>query len=317
MNSTTARAWQRLLVASAFVALSACGGGSSEEQPTPPAAPTGLTATAAGHSRIDLAWTDQSSDETAFKIERSSTSASVGFVALHTTASNAELWGDTSVSPATHYWYRVRATTPAGDSAWSNVAEATTDPAPTSAPTDVAATATSPTTVDVSWTAPADGSPNYYDVQYRLVGGITWSSGCSVAAISCTVSFLEQSRSYQFRVIAQFTLGPGAPSTTVTATTPSGLPGAPTDVAAFPTSATTVDVSWTAPALGSPTYYDVQYRLVGGIAWSTGCTVAAVSCTVSFLEQSRAYEFRVVAYNNFGAGPPSGIATATTPSAPP
>ena len=37
----------------------------------PPTAPSALTATAASASQINLAWTDNSSDETGFKIERS------------------------------------------------------------------------------------------------------------------------------------------------------------------------------------------------------------------------------------------------------
>ena len=38
---------------------------------TPPVDPSGLSATAASHERIDLAWFDNSGDETAFHIERS------------------------------------------------------------------------------------------------------------------------------------------------------------------------------------------------------------------------------------------------------
>ena len=36
----------------------------------PPAAPSGLSATAVSSSQINLSWTDNSSDETGFKLER-------------------------------------------------------------------------------------------------------------------------------------------------------------------------------------------------------------------------------------------------------
>ena len=41
--------------------------------PTPPIAPTGLQATAAGATQIDLTWVDNASNEVGYEIERSST----------------------------------------------------------------------------------------------------------------------------------------------------------------------------------------------------------------------------------------------------
>jgi len=44
----------------------------------PPNAPSGLTATAVSQHQINLAWADNSSDESGFKIERSPFSPAVG-----------------------------------------------------------------------------------------------------------------------------------------------------------------------------------------------------------------------------------------------
>ncbi|MEM1042188.1 MAG: T9SS type A sorting domain-containing protein [Bacteroidota bacterium] len=92
---------------------------------TPPVAPTGLGATAVSPTAIDLAWTDNASDESAYEVERG---ASVGgpFLLLSTEAADATTYGDTGLSPETESCYRVRATNPAGASAYSNVACATT-----------------------------------------------------------------------------------------------------------------------------------------------------------------------------------------------
>jgi hypothetical protein len=95
------------------------------EPPTPPAAPTGLTATAVSSSQINLAWTDNSSGNAGFKIERS-TSASSGFTLIHTVAAGVTTYQNTGLSRNTWYYYRVCATEDGVDSAYSNTASART-----------------------------------------------------------------------------------------------------------------------------------------------------------------------------------------------
>jgi hypothetical protein len=91
--------------------------------PTAPAAPSNLVGTAAGTSRIDLSWNDNSTDETSFKIERKASKrgswvqvATIGGVSGTGTAS----YSDTGLSGNTSYSYRVRASNSAGDSGYSN-----------------------------------------------------------------------------------------------------------------------------------------------------------------------------------------------------
>jgi regulation of enolase protein 1 (concanavalin A-like superfamily) len=97
-----------------------------------PAAPTGLGATSLYPTRVSLTWTDNSSNETGFKVERASDSGfTTGLTLLTTTAANATTYDDNTVSGSTTYYYRVRATNASGDSANSNSATLTT-PAPQS-----------------------------------------------------------------------------------------------------------------------------------------------------------------------------------------
>jgi len=94
--------------------------------PTPPAAPTGLVATAASDTEINLTWTDNANNESGFEIERSPDGSTW---ALHATVgANTTSHSDTGLTPNTTYYYRVRATNASGDSAYSNVASATTLP---------------------------------------------------------------------------------------------------------------------------------------------------------------------------------------------
>lgn len=94
--------------------------------PTAPTAPSNLTATAGGTDEIDLTWTDNSSDETGFELERS-LDGSTGWTQIATPAANAVSATDTGLSPGTEYFYRIRAVNGAGNSAYSNTDSATTD----------------------------------------------------------------------------------------------------------------------------------------------------------------------------------------------
>jgi hypothetical protein len=96
--------------------------------PTPtPAAPSNLIATAVSSSEIDLSWTDNSDNETEFKIERS-TDAGITFTEIATVGANVTTYPDTGLAPLTTYAYRVRASNSTGDSDYSNMAIAITGP---------------------------------------------------------------------------------------------------------------------------------------------------------------------------------------------
>jgi hypothetical protein len=89
---------------------------------TPPAAPTGLTATGLDGSAIDLAWTDNSTVEDGYELRRSTDGVTFGAVA--SVPSNSTTYRDGSVSENTTYWYIVRAKKDGGFSYPSYVASA-------------------------------------------------------------------------------------------------------------------------------------------------------------------------------------------------
>jgi fibronectin type III domain protein len=96
---------------------------------TLPSAPSNLAATAVSFDQIDLSWSDNSTGETGFKIERSS-DAGATFTEIGTVGANATTHSDTGLTPLTPYSYRLRASSVAGDSAYSNTSSATTLPIP-------------------------------------------------------------------------------------------------------------------------------------------------------------------------------------------
>jgi hypothetical protein len=89
-----------------------------------PFAPTAFTATGQSETQIHLAWTDNSSIETGYEIQRSTDNAN--FAALTTTDSNATSYNDANLPHAKRYYYRVRAVSAGGNSAWSSSVSAYT-----------------------------------------------------------------------------------------------------------------------------------------------------------------------------------------------
>lgn len=90
----------------------------------PPAAPSGLSATAVSSSAINLAWTDNANNETTFNIERSLDGAN--FSPLTSVGANVVIYSDNGLNPNTTYWYRINTQNASGTSAWSSTASATT-----------------------------------------------------------------------------------------------------------------------------------------------------------------------------------------------
>jgi parallel beta-helix repeat protein len=90
-----------------------------------PVAASGLNATTASTTQINVTWNDNSDNETGFRLERRIGAGSWSTVT--TTAANATSYSNTGLTPATTYEYRVYALNAAGDSTASNTDSATTD----------------------------------------------------------------------------------------------------------------------------------------------------------------------------------------------
>jgi hypothetical protein len=100
--------------------LGGCGG------PAGPTTPSGLTATAKSASEIDLQWTDNSTDETGFSIERCTGVSCSNFAPIVTVPANTTAYASVGLTASTAYRYRVQAVNGALASAYSNEASATT-----------------------------------------------------------------------------------------------------------------------------------------------------------------------------------------------
>jgi titin len=89
-----------------------------------PNAPSNLSAAAEGSTKINLSWTDNSTDETKFEIERSTDN--VSFTKIAEVGADVTTYQNTKLTGKTTYYYRVRACNANGCSAYSNTASAKT-----------------------------------------------------------------------------------------------------------------------------------------------------------------------------------------------
>ena len=147
-----------------------CGGAT----PTAPEAPSNLQATAASASQINLTWTDNSSNEDAFKVERCTGAGCTNFAALTTLGPNVTSFANTALSSNTAYRYRVYASNAVGSSGFSNEAGATTLAQPPAASLHVE---------DLTGSSQKVGGPNW---QATVTVFVTSNTGAPVSGAAVT-----------------------------------------------------------------------------------------------------------------------------------
>ncbi len=167
---------------------------------TPPTAPSGVTATAAGTSQITLGWTAATDNigVTGYAVERCQGTTCTTFVQIATPTGTT--YSDTGLLPASTYRYQVRATDAAGNfSGYSNIASATTaatgrvaayafDAGTGTTTADASGNGLTGTLAGATWTPAGkygnalafDGMTSYVDlgnpIPLQLTGSMTWSA---------------------------------------------------------------------------------------------------------------------------------------------
>lgn len=97
----------------------------SSSSNAPPSDPTNLAATPKSYTEVQLTWTDNSINETGFKIERSTDGFS--FTMIKVVGASITTYSDTGLVPNTSYYYRVKGYSNLfGDSGYTSVVSAST-----------------------------------------------------------------------------------------------------------------------------------------------------------------------------------------------
>ena len=257
------------------------GSSNSASVTTPPSAdtqaptiPTGLTATAASATVVNLSWTASSDNVgvTGYKIYRNGSSTPLG-------TSTTATYSDTTTTASTTYTYQVSAYDAAGNnSAESTPPVSVTTPAvadtqaPT-IPTGLTATAASATVVNLSWTASSDnvgvtGYKIYRNGSSTPLGTSATTSYSDTTAVSNTT--------YTYQVSAYDAAGNNSAESTppVSVTTPhsSGTASVPTGVTALGASQSSIVVGWSAGTGGTTAASYNVYRDGANIKNTTSLT---------------------------------------------
>ncbi len=180
----------------------------------PDAAPSGVTATAAGSTAVRVTWSDNSSNETSFEVQFRGPAASWqagATLSADTTAANL-----TGLLPSTTYDFRVVVRNAQGRRA-SKEATLTMPPA---AASSLVAAATSSSSVGLTWKDNSSDETGFA-VEYRESGLSGWTSSAAAGAEaeSASVGGLASSTAYEFRVFATNANGASSPSNVAAATT--------------------------------------------------------------------------------------------------
>ncbi len=197
--------------------------------PTPPpsgvpAAPSNAASASPSSTQITISWTDNSSNETGFKVERAMASGGP-WTYIGSTALTG--YGDNGRAAGTTYFYRVQAYNASGNSAYSNTTSATTQggtgvPA---APGSASATTVSSSQINVGW-ADTSGNETGFKIE-RSTAAAPWAQVATVGAnvTSYSSTGLAASTTYSFRVRAYNASGDSGYSNTASAATSAGGTG--------------------------------------------------------------------------------------------
>ena len=280
--------------------------------------------TAAGPATLDVNWTAPTDAETPitgydvqyfWRYEHDLWISSWQMWAHSGTATSTTITG---LRANRTYEVQVRAKGSEGAGPWSPSGTGSPQAEVPEAPSKPAVQAGSATSLVVSWTAPADNGAALtdYNVQYQRSGTSSWEAWAhSGPHRRTTITGLQESWTYEVQVRARNSAGSGPWSPSGTGSPQAVAPEAPSKPAVRAGSATSLVVSWTAPADNGAalTDYDVQYRRFGASSWRAwGHDGPHRRTTITGLQDRWTYEVQVQARNAQGWGGWSGSGSGTT-----
>ncbi len=238
-----------------------------------PSAPN-ITATVTFPStRLDLAWTDNSANETGFEIYKSLDGTT--FSLLAATADNATAYTDAGLTPDTTYWYKLRAVSDVGRSDFTDFATGKTN---LTWPTALTAVALTSNSVVLTWT---DASTNETGFEiYRSPNGTAYTQLVKTDPDVTThtdTNGLAAETTYWYRIRAVNDDGPSNYAGPVSVKTLKAVPAAPTAFYSPSSTPDSIDLAWKDNA-NNETAYEL-YRSLNGTTYTLLVTTAADTIT--------------------------------------
>ena len=283
-----------------------------------PNEPEDLEATAASPSEVDLSWADNSDNEDGFKIERKEEGGTYSVIA--TVPTDTTTYKDTSVEEEKTYYYRVKAFNGKGDSAYSNEVQVTTPAQQTvpSAPTNLAASASSCSEVALSWTDNSDNEEHFVVERAKKGGTYSILATLDPDTTEYTDSTVEGGKIYYYRVKAVNGAGDSEYSNEANVSVPEceTVPNAPTNLSGTAVSSSEIDLTWNDNS-DNEDGFKIERKEEGG----TYSEVASLPENTTIykdtgLSADTTYYYRVKAFNSKGESNYSNEISIKTESAP-
>jgi hypothetical protein len=281
-----------------------------------PVAPSNVAAVPASSAQIDVSWTDNSDNESGFRVERA-TAATGPFTLAGTAPEDSTSYTDTGLSPSTTYFYRVLAYNSAGTAEALTQANASTSAAPTippTAPNTLTATASGGTQITLGWRDNSTDETGFRIERASASGGpFTMVATVNAGLQMYMNTGLTPSTTYYYRVQAYNGIGSSTYTNEASATTLEAAPFAPTTLVATASSSSKVELTWIDKS-SSETGFRIQRSTASGGPFSVVGTAAANATSFSNtgLSAATTYYYRVVAYSASGDSDPSNTADTFT-----
>lgn len=268
----------------------------------PTAAPGSLTAVAVSDTAIDLAWADNSSNETNFKIERRIGTGGV-FTQINTVPAGVRNYSDTGLTTGTTYYYQVRANNSAGDSAYTSVVGATTHSLP-AAPANLDGEIISGSEIKLTWSDNSNNETGFKLERRQSGSGLDYAPLATVGVNVLTFrdTTVVAGNAYYYRVRAYNGVGLSDYSQKWVTI---GVPSAPTAISAIVGSASRIDITWVADQVNNESGFRIERRISGDSA-STFTQVGTAGMNATAFSDSSVtagvrYVYRVLGYNVLGS----------------
>ncbi len=277
-----------------------------------PGAPTGLTVLGYTRTTLLLSWTNPNgstlvNDTVAYGTSCSSLSVHESTGGVTTSYTIRGLVAGTNYCAAVQAWNSTQG------SPFSRTVNQTVGSVPV-APTGLAVTAATSSTVSLSWTNPAgEGLVNDTVWVGTVCGSWSWTTSTKGAMTSSTIPALRSGTPYCFAVQAYNGTG-GSPLSrpVVAATNGAPVPVAPTGLVVTGFTTSSISLSWTNPGGGGLVNDTVWYGTSCGSIHTPRSAGVGTSYTVTGLPAGTRYCLSIQAFNSTGGGPLSASASATT-----
>jgi hypothetical protein len=254
-------------------------------------APSGLSTLNITTSSATANWSDVTG-ATSYNVDYKASSSGMWInIASGTTSTS---WDLLDMPASTSFDWRVRANCSSGSSGYAQTTFSTLSQlASCSAPTGLSTSGITASAATANW-APVSGAASY-NVDYKLATSSSWINIANgTTSLSWTLSGMEATTSYDWRVRANCTSGNSSYTQTQFTTQALGSCNAPGGLSTSNITSSTATVNWSS-VIGAFSY-TVEYKPTSSGAWITAASATySTSVNLYALSAATTYDWRVIA----------------------